>query len=78
MTRDDGRRRSAFYQIAVQGALDVDWQEWFSGMAITTDQNKDGVITTLKGVVADQAALRGILNKLWDLNLTVISVKRDV
>ena len=55
----------------------MDWQEWFNGMMIATEQGKDGVITTLKGLVADQAALRGILNKLWDLNLTVISVKRD-
>ena len=78
MGRNGNRRRSAFYHSVVQGALDVAWQEWFSGMAITTDQNKDGVVTTLQGLVADQAALRGILNKLWDLNLTVISVSRDV
>lgn len=78
MVRDEDRRQSAFYHIAVQGALDVAWQEWFSGMAIAIDQDKDGVVTTLKGLVADQAALRGILNKLWDLNLTVISVRRDV
>ena len=78
MGRNGNRRRSAMYHIVVQGALDVAWQEWFSGMAITIDQDKDGVVTTLQGLVADQAALRGILNKLWDLNLTVISVKRDV
>jgi hypothetical protein len=78
MGRNGNRRRSAFYHITVQGELDAAWQEWFSGMAIAIDQNKDGMVTTLKGSVADQAALRGILNKLWDLNLTVISVKRDV
>jgi hypothetical protein len=77
MGRNGNRRRSAIYHITVQGELDVAWQEWFSGMAITTDHNKDGVVTTLEGSVADQAALRGILNKLWDLNLTVISVRRD-
>jgi hypothetical protein len=77
MARDGDRRQSAFYHIAVQGELDVNWQEWFSGMAIAVEQDKDGVITILKGFVADQAALRGILNKLWDLNLTVINVKRD-
>ncbi|MGC9396458.1 MAG: hypothetical protein ACP5J4_16565 [Anaerolineae bacterium] len=76
MVRDGDRRQSAFYHIAVQGELDVEWQEWFSGMKITVAQDKDGVVTTLKGLVADQAALRGILNKLWDLNLTVISVRR--
>lgn len=78
MGRNGNRRRSAFYHITVQGALDVAWQEWFSGMDIAIEQDKDGVVTTLKGVVADQAALRGILNKLWDLNLTIISVKRDM
>jgi hypothetical protein len=77
MGRNGNRRRSAIYHITVQGALDTAWQEWFSGMAITIDQDTDGVLTTLKGPVADQAALRGILNKLWDLNLTVISVRRE-
>jgi len=77
MEGDGERRQSAFYHITVQGELDVDWQEWFSGMTITVAQDKDGVVTTLKGLVADQVALRGILNKLWDLNLTVISVKCD-
>ena len=76
MESDGERRQSAFYHIVVQGALDEAWQEWFSGMAIAVDRNEDGVVTTLKGFVADQAALRGILNKLWDLNLTVVGVKR--
>jgi len=78
MGRNGNRKRSALYYITVQGELDVAWQEWFSGMAITIDQDKDGVTTTLEGPVADQAALRGVLNKLWDLNLTIISVKRDL
>ena len=78
MVRDGGRGQSAVYHIAVQGELDADWQEWFSGMTITVARDKQGVVTTLKGVVSDQAALRGILNRLWDLNLTVISVKRDL
>jgi len=78
MESDSERRQSAFYHIAVQGALDAAWQEWFSGMTITIDQNVGGVVTTiLHGFVADQAALRGILNKLWDLNLTVVGVQRE-
>ena len=58
------------YQIKVQGRLDESWSGWFSGMAITFE----GDITTLTGVVVDQAALRGILSRLWDLNLALISV----
>ncbi len=58
------------YQIKVQGQLDHDWSDSFSGMAISLQGDK----TTLTGLVADQAALRGVLNRMWDLNLTLISV----
>ena len=60
------------YQIKMLGKLDESWSGWFSGMAITFD----GDTTTLTGAVADQSALRGILTKLWDLNLALISVTR--
>lgn len=60
------------YQIKMQGKLDESWSGWFSGMAITLV----GDTTTLTGAVADQSALRGILTKLWDLNLDLISVNR--
>jgi len=60
------------YQIQVQGRLDEDWSDWFSGMTVTFE----GSVTTLTGPVADQAALRGILTKIWDLNLTLISITR--
>ncbi len=60
------------YQIKMLGKLDESWSGWFSGMAITLD----GDITTLTGGVADQSALRGILTRLWDLNLALISVTR--
>lgn len=63
------------YEIKVSGAVNEHWPEWFSGLALTLESKSDGAfITTLTGTVADQAALRGILNKLWDLNLTLISV----
>jgi hypothetical protein len=60
------------YQIKMQGRLDKTWSSWFSGMTVTSD----GDTTTLTGAVADQSALRGILTKLWDLNLALISVTR--
>jgi hypothetical protein len=63
------------YQIKVQGKLDEGWSDWFSGMTVTFEEGSTP-ITTLTGTVADQAALRGILCKLWDLNLTLVSVRR--
>lgn len=63
------------YQIIVQGSLDPSWSDWFQEMEITNDPKTDThSITTFKGAVEDQSALRGILNHLWDLNLTIVSV----
>ena len=67
----------AIYEIQVQGELDPGWQQWFNGLAITlTHTGGRPPATTLVGPVADQSALRGLLCKLWDLNLTLISVRR--
>jgi hypothetical protein len=67
----------AIYEIRVQGVLDRDWQQWFDGLAITLTPGDEGApVTTLLGPVADQPALRGLLCKLWDLNLTLIAVRR--
>ncbi len=62
----------ATYQIKVEGKLDQGWSDWFSGLTITVE---DEDITTITGAV-DQSTLRGILTKMWDLNLTLISVTR--
>lgn len=64
------------YRISVEGILDPAWNEWFNGLNITTEQGHIPT-TTLSGPISDQAALRGILNKLWDLNLTLIAVVRE-
>ena len=69
--------RAAVYEIRVQGRVDGTWTEWFSGMAISSLQTGDGLwVTTLTGTLPDQAALRGLLSRIWDLNLTLIAVKR--
>ena len=68
----DQNDQPTIYQIKMQGRLDESWSGWFNGMAITFG----GDATTLTGSVADQSALRGILTKLWDLNLALISVNR--
>jgi hypothetical protein len=66
--------RPVVYQIKVPGELDASWSEWASGMTITFESEGDGpAITTLTGSV-DQAALQGLLRRLYALGLPVISV----
>jgi hypothetical protein len=60
------------YQITIHGNLDSRWSGWFNDMTIST--KNDSPFTTLTGPITDQAKLRGILNKLWDLNMIIISV----
>jgi hypothetical protein len=70
----ESERASAVYRIRVNGVLDHKWSDWFNGVTITCESASDGSpVTTLTGV-ADQSRLRGILSKVWDLNLTVVSV----
>ena len=66
------------YEIIVQGELDQSWETIFEGMNVESEQIDEEFppTTTLIGPVIDQAALRGLLCKLWDLNLTLISVRR--
>jgi hypothetical protein len=64
---------SAYYRIRVSGYLGKDWSEWFDGMAIVHDAGGD---TLLEGSVVDQAALFGLLLKVRDLGLTLLSVIR--
>ncbi len=59
------------YEIRVEGFLSDHWSDWFAGLAINNDPNGE---TTLRGPVADQAALLGILNKIHALNLALVSV----
>lgn len=59
------------YRIRLQGDLDDRWSEWFEGFALTNEG--DGT-TTLTGAVTDQAALHGLLRRVGDLGVTLISV----
>lgn len=66
-----------FYQIAIAGLLASDWSDWLNGFEIHAGLDPDGTcITLLTGKIVDQAALRGILNKIWDLNLELIALYR--
>jgi len=67
--------QSAVYQIKVPGHLDESWSDWAGGMTITVEGEDDGPpITTLTGIVADQAALQSLLRRLYSLGLPLISV----
>jgi hypothetical protein len=59
------------YEIRLKGHLEARWVKWFDGLAITLDENGD---TLMSGPVADQAALHGLLKKVRDLGLPLISV----
>ena len=70
------RENCAQYQIKIQGKLDVNWSDWLGGMSIISTSEANGVeVTILHGAFPDQAALRGILIKLWDLNAILIEVQ---
>ena len=67
----------ATYQIQVQGRLAAGWSELLEGMTIQESGLKSGVpVTTLRGKLPDQAALAGVLNQLYLLHMTVLSVAR--
>jgi hypothetical protein len=57
----------------VKGGLNGEWSDWFDGFTVTPQASGE---TLLTGVVADQAALHGLLNKIRDLGLPLLSVKR--
>jgi len=59
------------YQIKISGHLDTRWQDWFDGLTITLTDEGD---TILSGIIVDQAALHGVLRKISNLGLTLISV----
>lgn len=69
-SRADGRDARR-YEIRIKGHLDTRWAAWFEGMSLT--HAADGT-TALNGLVADQAALHGLLHKLRDLGVSLISV----
>lgn len=61
------------YEIRLQEALDPRWAEWFAGLMLGPTE---GGGTSLCGPLPDKAALHGLLNRVYDLNLTILSVRR--
>ena len=65
------------YEIKVKGHLDERLSYWFEDLTITTGFNQDGTpITTFSGPIVDQAALHGVLARIRDMNLPLISVNQ--
>ena len=65
--------RPTIYQIRVKGHLGPQWTDWFEGLVITLEDNGE---TLLSGVVVDQAALHGLLRRIRDLGMPLVSVSR--
>ena len=66
--------KAAIYQIRVMGTLDAVWSSyWFEGFTVTPQANGESL---LRGQVADQAALLGLLARIHDLGLAILSVRR--
>jgi hypothetical protein len=61
------------YEIRVEGLIDERWSEWLGGMALTHEDNGE---TVLLGELQDQTALQGVLERIRDLGLELISVRR--
>lgn len=68
--RTTGSADHGRYEIRLQGLLDPRWSDWFEGFALTVSDEH----TTLTGSVADQAALHGVIRRIGDLGLTLVSV----
>jgi hypothetical protein len=62
------------YQIRIKGHLSSEWSDWFGGLNIALDDNGD---TLLTGPVVDQAALYGLLRKVRDLGMPLVSVTQN-
>lgn len=69
----EGNNKPGRYEIRVKGHLDSRWAVWFEGMTITLEDNNN---TLLSGQVVDQAALHGLLRKVRDLGMPLLSVMR--
>ena len=63
--------QTVIYQIRIKGHLGCEWADWFEGLTITLEEDGD---TLLTGPVIDQAALHGLLKKVRDLGLPLVSV----
>lgn len=74
----DSESGNVYYEIRVLGLLSDEWSSWFDGLSIAHEGNQatGEVVTVISGTLPDQSALHGLLNKIRDLNLTILSFTR--
>jgi hypothetical protein len=72
MTKHNKYRTPKYFRIKLEGRLEDSWSDWFEKMAVSFN----GSETVLTGPIADQAALHGLLNRIRDLNVSLLSVER--
>ena len=68
--------QSAYYELRVRGLLSQQATSWFSGMEIVVDETINPSQTIIKGFMVDQAALHGLISRIRDLGLTLVSVNQ--
>ena len=73
MSKTTNRDEAAFYEIRVQGMLDEGWSAWLGGLEVRQLASGE---TLLSGPIRDQAALHGLLNKIRDLGLPLVSLEK--
>jgi hypothetical protein len=73
VSKTANRDEAAFYEIRVQGLLDVIWSAWLDGLDIRPLASGE---TLLSGHIRDQSALHGLLNKIRDLGLPLLGVEK--
>ncbi len=76
MSPDDAQPSPAVYEIRVQGQLTGHWVEWLGAATLAIEAGAGGPVTRICVAVADQAALRGLVTRLWDLNLVLLALRR--
>jgi hypothetical protein len=69
-----GHPEPAWYEIRVESVLDSRWASWFDGLRVSDDGDQ----TVISGLITDQPALHGLLARIRDLGLCLISVRRDM
>ncbi|UCD38256.1 MAG: hypothetical protein JSW54_01890 [Fidelibacterota bacterium] len=74
MTGPEYSQSSTYYRIRIKGGLSKQWSDWFEGLEISSEKGS----TMITGPIKDQAALHGILNRIRDLGITLVSVNQVV
>jgi hypothetical protein len=76
MTSGNAPTHGQVFELRIRGRLGAEGEKWFAGMEVIIDEIIDPVQTIIRGHVQDQAALHGLISRVGDLGLTLVSVNR--